>query len=285
MSEAVPSCDFAALGQQLAGYGLGCPLWQNADWRGTLYPAQAKPTDFLRHYAAVFNAVEGNTTFYGLPKAATVEKWRDSTPMNFAFCCKLPQEITHQKRLRHTELQVQEFFTRLAPLEARLQVWVQLPAFLGPNDLPTLLRFLDSLPTGFTVHVEVRHPQFFDKSEAERQLNGGLMARHMNRVMLDSRPLFSVTGTDPLMGQLAVQNAQKKKPRLPVHALATGMTPMIRWIGHPDLARNRPWFTPWIAKWRQWREEGRTPLLFVHTPDNRQAPELGYQCHVALNTT
>lgn len=51
---------------------LGCPLWGHGGWAGRFYTAGARPADFLRQYATVFNAVEGNTTFYSLPSADAV---------------------------------------------------------------------------------------------------------------------------------------------------------------------------------------------------------------------
>jgi len=48
-------------------YFLGCPIWSNKDWVGELFAPDAKQKDFLQQYASVFNTVEGNTTFYGLP--------------------------------------------------------------------------------------------------------------------------------------------------------------------------------------------------------------------------
>ena len=52
---------------------LGCPLWANPHWRGSLYPQGTSSSDFLAHYAAVFNSVEGNTSFYADPDSA---EWR-----------------------------------------------------------------------------------------------------------------------------------------------------------------------------------------------------------------
>ncbi len=260
-----------------ADYVLGCPVWQLAPWRGTVYPATAKPADFLAHYAQRFNGVEGNHTFYGLPAATTVARWCAQTPADFAFCCKLPQAITHRQQLHHADEDTQAFFTRLAPLETRLQVFIQLPHYFGPGALPTLLHYLDGLPTAWPRHVEVRHPAFFAKGDAERQLNRALMDRQVNRVMMDSRPLFSATAREA-----AVQTAQHKKPRLPVHPLATGRQPMIRFIGHPDIAANTAFFADWVPKLRQWRGEQRRPLVFVHTPDNHQAPALAAHCRRQL---
>lgn len=55
-------------------YYLGCPSWSENAWREGLYPQNARPADFLSLYAQVFNAVEGNTTFYARPAPTTVQR-------------------------------------------------------------------------------------------------------------------------------------------------------------------------------------------------------------------
>ena len=69
-------------------YRLGCPFWGCKDWVGSLYSRDARPADYLRQYASVFSAVEGNTTFYSTPSADTVQRWIAATPEHFQFCFK-----------------------------------------------------------------------------------------------------------------------------------------------------------------------------------------------------
>ncbi|MDW2745109.1 DUF72 domain-containing protein [Atlantibacter subterraneus] len=215
------------------------------------------------------NCVEGNTTLYALPKAEIVERWHAQTTDDFRFCFKFPATISHQAALRQCEDLKQEFFTRLSPLAGRIgQYWLQLPAAFGPQDLPALWAFLDGLPGEFTYGVEVRHPAFFAKGDAEQALNRGLHQRGVNRVMLDSRPVHSaIPGTQEII------DAQRKKPKVPVHALVTAGNPMVRFIGSDDMARNAEFFEVWLGKLAHWQQT-TTPYLFLHTPDIAQAPEL-----------
>lgn len=213
--------------------------------------------------------MEGNTTLYALPKAEIVERWHAQTTDDFRFCFKFPATISHQAALRQCEDLKQEFFTRLAPLAGRIgQYWLQLPAAFGPQDLPALWAFLDGLPGEFTYGVEVRHPAFFAKGDAEQALNRGLHQRGVNRVMLDSRPVHSaIPGTQEII------DAQRKKPKVPVHALVTAGNPMVRFIGSDDMTRNAEFFEVWLGKLAHWQQT-TTPYLFLHTPDIAQAPEL-----------
>ncbi|MCR7000611.1 DUF72 domain-containing protein, partial [Pseudomonas aeruginosa] len=69
-------------------YFLGCPSWNEAAWRGSFYPRELRSADYLGHYGGIFNAVEGNTTFYARPSAETVRRWAETMPAGFRFCAK-----------------------------------------------------------------------------------------------------------------------------------------------------------------------------------------------------
>ena len=81
-------------------YFIGCPSWSENAWRDYFYPRDARPPDFLALYGQVFNAVEGNTTFYARPAPSTVERWATSMPPEFRFTAKLPRDISHGGDLR-----------------------------------------------------------------------------------------------------------------------------------------------------------------------------------------
>lgn len=213
--------------------------------------------------------MEGNTTLYALPRAEIVQRWHQQTDDDFRFCFKFPATISHQAALRHCDDLTAEFFERLDPLASRIgQYWLQLPATFSPADLPALWHFLDRLPKAFTYGVEVRHPEFFAKGEAEQALNRGLHEREVNRVILDSRPVHSAVPHSE-----AVIEAQRKKPKVPVHAVVTARHPMVRFIGSDNMLQNRELFAVWLKKLPQWIES-TTPYLFLHTPDIAHAPEL-----------
>ncbi|WP_437888890.1 DUF72 domain-containing protein [Phytobacter sp. V91] len=241
---------------------LGLPQWSHPRW------VRLGITG-LAEYARHFNCVEGNTTLYALPKADIVQRWRAQTHDEFRFCFKFPATISHTASLRQCDDLTHEFFTRMDPLADRIgQYWLQLPATFGPRDMPALWAFLDSLPTQFSYGVEVRHPEFFAKGENEQAFNRGLLQRKVNRVILDSRPVHSAVAHNQ-----AIIDAQRKKPKVPVHALVTASHPMVRFIGSDNMVQNRQLFAVWLAKLAVW-EQTTTPYLFLHTPDIAEAPVL-----------
>ena len=259
-------------------YYFGAPLWALKEWRGHFFTVDAKPAEFLQQYAQYFTAVEGNTTFYSVPSEAMVQRWLESTPATFRFSFKFPRQITHASLLQSCDTDVRHFLQRLSPLEERLNGFMlQLPASFSPVMLPVLERFLDSLPQDYTYAVEVRHPDFFTNKSCRAQLNATLSKRGVDRVIFESRPVHAAPAIDQ-----ATREAHERKPRLPVQLDVTGLSPVLRYIGHPVFKDNEQYLKPWVAQTERWIESGLTPRIFLHTPDNVLVPELMQQFHQGL---
>lgn len=248
---------------------IGLPQWHHADWgQSALHGSRQRSP--LGRYASHFSTVEGNSTFYALPDAETVQRWKGETPADFRFCFKFPKRISHELKLLRCEAELRAFIDHVAPLGDKLGLlYLQLPASFGPESLPALTAFLTQLPGDFRYGLEVRHPEFFAKGEAERALNRLLIDTGINRTLFDTRALFALPATDA-----ATQDALQKKPRVPLHVIATGSAPMVRFITPLEYARGLDWLAPWVGKVAAWLEEGRSPFMFFHTPDNRESPEL-----------
>ncbi len=265
--------------QQPSLYRLGLPMWSNRQWIGSLFPAGANSKSFLQHYSAVFNAVEGNTTFYATPSEATVASWKAQAQPGFGFSFKLPRKITHDNYLRYCGVELSDFLKRLEPLGESLGAFmIQLPDSFSPGQLPDLQRFLKELPSEYAFSVEVRHRDFFNRSDEEKALNQILYEYEVDRVCFDSRALFS----RPAVTEQE-KDAHRKKPRLPVHAIPTAKHPIIRFIGSADFHHNQQYLLPWVNKITEWQKQGITPTVFIHTPDNIGAPEQAAMFHQLLS--
>lgn len=263
----------------LRGYHLGCPVWGHKDWVGRYFAAGSQPDAFLRQYASVFNAVEGNATFYGLPRATTVERWAQDTPGTFRFCFKFPQTITHDRRLVGAAAETAAFLALLRPLGPRLgPLMLQLPPGFGPDDLPQLAHFLRDLPRDLAYAVELRHPAYFSGGDAEAGLDDLLAGLAMDRVIFDSRGLWDSDRSDPL-----VRAAQARKPRLPVRLTVTGRSPVVRFVAHAHMDANRWLLKAWADQLALWIGQGLEPFVFVHAPDEGLAPQLARQLHEQLS--
>jgi uncharacterized protein YecE (DUF72 family) len=73
----------------VTGPYVGTSGWSYPSWKPGFYPPDAKPADFLRHYAERFPTVELNTTGYRLPAEQQFERWAAATPPGFRFAPKL----------------------------------------------------------------------------------------------------------------------------------------------------------------------------------------------------
>ncbi len=132
-------------------------------WRGIFYPPELKTYEWLSYYASIFNTVELNSTFYHLPKAKTVKGWIQRVSDDFVYSVKVYREITHQRLLKNTEMQVYLFLHLLKPLGWKLGVFlIQLP----PNikfDKSSLLDFCKALPRHYRFSIEFRDKSWFTK--------------------------------------------------------------------------------------------------------------------------
>jgi uncharacterized protein YecE (DUF72 family) len=144
---------------------IGCSGWMYDDWRGGLYPSGVAKRRWLEAYAAHFDTVEVNSTFYRLARRDAVAGWVDQTPADFVFAVKASRYLTHVKRLRDLGDSVGRFYEPLEPmLEAgRLgPVLWQLPENFHRDDarLESWLGSLESAPSSEHT-IEFRHESWF----------------------------------------------------------------------------------------------------------------------------
>jgi uncharacterized protein YecE (DUF72 family) len=130
-----------------------------------LAPATQEGQSALERYAQHYDAVEINSTFYRLPLARTVERWRDTTPSRFRFTVKVPQAITHESGLVGGRLDLRKFCKLIDGFGSKLgAVLVQLPPSLTFDAGPAG-RFFAALNAvrEAPVVVEPRHATWFSE--------------------------------------------------------------------------------------------------------------------------
>lgn len=133
------------------------------------FPGARPGASGLERYAEYFDTVELNSTFYRLPRAATLERWRDSTPGDFQFAVKAPKSITHEAALIGVAREVREFCALVARLGPKLgPILVQLPPSLE-LDAPVAGRFFRRLCAlaPAAVVCEPRHLSWFSPRAEE----------------------------------------------------------------------------------------------------------------------
>lgn len=145
---------------------VGCAGWNLPRAEQACFPAEGS---HLERYAARFDAVEINSSFYRPHRPSTYARWAASVPSSFRFSVKVPKAITHGLRLRDARGLLQTFLAEAAGLGDRLGCFlVQLPPSLGFEPDPVAeffanFRSLSSIP----VVCEPRHPSWFEVPVAD----------------------------------------------------------------------------------------------------------------------
>ncbi|MBC8112108.1 MAG: DUF72 domain-containing protein, partial [Verrucomicrobia bacterium] len=204
------------------------------------------------HYAKQFNTIELNTTHYRIPDPQTVKKWYENADEGFKFCPKLPQEISHEKKLRNVMIETQIFCKNIAGLKEKLGVcFLQLPPYFSPAEINFLEDFLKLFPVEIPLAIEFRHEDFFKKS-------------HLNKTF----DLLEKYHISPVITDVAGR-------RDVLHQRFTTDTVLIRWVGdklHPtDYQR----LDLWVEKLTGWLSAGlKNVYFFIHQIDNTTSADL-----------
>lgn len=226
-------------------------------WVGKWYPAGSKEPDFLRHYGVQFNTIEFNTTHYRIPDSSMVRRWFEAVPEDFRFCPKVPQSISHAKDLGLSGDDPLIFCDAVTEFSEKLGCcFLQLPPHFGLRDLSVLERFLSIYAPQIALSVEVRSPDFFQKTDAAEAFFELLKKHGVAGVITD------VAGRRDVC-----------------HMQLTHAKTLIRFVGnglHPsDYTRVRDW----AERLKYWFENGlQEAYFFTHEPDNMLSPELTAFC-------
>ena len=174
---------------------IGCSGWSYSDsferggWVKVFYPdAQTKK---LQYYSQFFNTAEIDATFYEkfymYMTKDTFTAMTRATPDNFQFSIKVPETVTHDKRLdvsKGAMALLDEFLDKISPLRASNKlgaVLIQLPPSFTVKEFRSTEEFLDRLPGGYDYAIEFRNPSWNTEGPWE-------MLKHYNitAVMTDS---------------------------------------------------------------------------------------------------
>lgn len=132
------------------------------EWRPAFYPDDLKKDAMLPFYAERLPAVEVNNTFYRMPNAKTVAKWRSQVPDGFRFAIKASQRFTWTQKLVGCDELAALLWKVLAPLGATLGcVFYQVPKWVR-KDLDVLRAFLALQQAGVKVAFEFAHASWFE---------------------------------------------------------------------------------------------------------------------------
>ncbi len=135
---------------------LGCSGWNYGDlsdkggWLNVFYPDSK--TRKLNFYSQFFNTVEMDSTFYkkfylNMTKSLFIG-WTKATPDNFKISVKVPEIVTHEKRLdtnKDVIKDIVEFSEKISPLKNTDKLGaliIQLPPSFAIDEFPKVEKFL-----------------------------------------------------------------------------------------------------------------------------------------------
>ncbi|MEA1965605.1 MAG: DUF72 domain-containing protein [Candidatus Aerophobetes bacterium] len=136
---------------------IGTSGWWYEHWEERFYPKGMEKKEWFSYYAKSFDTVEINSSFYRLPFENVVKGWAKKAPKNFKFTLKMWRRITHYKRLKDVENDLEIFFARISPLYKNIgAILYQLPPSLK-KDNSLLENFLKLLPEELDQAIEFRN--------------------------------------------------------------------------------------------------------------------------------
>ncbi len=249
---------------------LGCPVWNCEGWSDVVYPAGTSRRQWLDWYSRNFNCVEGNNSFYAIPRPEHAHRWASETADGFRFCMKFPRMISHELALLGATAPLKDFLTVLEILASAQRLgptFLQLGPDFAPDRYSILETFLRSLPPEFPWAVELRHHDWFDNAIHENRLDELLESLQIDKVLFDSRPLYQHPPEDQ-----SERVSQTRKPKTPHRTTVTGTRPFVRIVGRNRIASLDSFVAEWAATIGDWILRGHEPYVFAHTPDDAFAP-------------
>ncbi len=233
---------------------VGISRWASKEWLGHIYPTGTKQADYLKFYAKAFNTIELNSTHYRIPTPEQVIKWREQTGPEFRFCPKIPQVISHYRKLVNVEEELHAFLEAISHFEDKLGCsFVQLHESFSPALFSNLEDFFSNWSAEFPLAVEFRHPDWFDNQQLIPEILDLLESNGISTVITDVAGRRDVSHT----------------------SLSTA-TAMIRLVGNELHESDFDRSEAWLKRIKVWQENGLKNLYFFpHQPGDRMASDFG----------
>jgi uncharacterized protein YecE (DUF72 family) len=232
---------------------VGCAKWGRKDWLGKVYPPGTREADFLPLYAKHFNCIELNATFYKIPSYKQAQEWKSKVGQGFLFSPKVSNSISHIHRLKDVNERIERFLQGISGFGENLgPVFLMPHPGMGPKNLDRIESFLQLIPKEIKMFVELRHEEWFENTDAFKEVFDMLERNHAGAVITDA--------------------AGKRNC---VHMRLTTPEAFVRFVGndlHPtDYVR----VDDWIQRIKKWLDAGlKRVYFFMHQTEEVYSPEL-----------
>ena len=233
---------------------IGCAKWGRKEWIGKIYPKGTKEINFLDHYVKHYNSIELNATHYQVYGPEAISKWADKAKgIDFKFCPKVPQIISHYSGFNNTDSITTSFLEGILAFKEHLgPIFLQVSEKYSPKQRDKLYNYLRSLPIDLQFFLEVRHPDWFADKTIHKELFDTLRSLNIGAVITDTA------------GRRDCAHMELTVPKT-----------FIRYVGnslHPtDYTRT----DAWIKRIKYWLDNGLQELYyFMHMHNEATSPEL-----------
>ena len=236
---------------------VGCAKWNKADLKG-FYPRGTK--DELAYYSRQFNSIELNATFYNSPDKNQVVTWKEKTPSDFKFFPKIPQTVSHYRRLNDVKNLTEDFADSVSMFEEKLgMVFLQMIDNFKPKFIDRVESFASEFPKGVPLAIEVRNEDWF---------NGEIFDAYYD--ILKKNDITNI-----------IVDAAARRDML--HMRLSNDAAFIRYVGanhKSDYSR----LEDWVERIKIWRSQGLRKLyFFIHQNIEKESPLLAEHFIKLLN--
>jgi uncharacterized protein YecE (DUF72 family) len=225
---------------------IGATGWSMPEWKGNIYPLKTPSERMGTEYSRQFATIEFNTTYYQIPPAERMQKWKEMTTPDFVFCPKMYQGISQSRAIGLGNSILPDFLHRMTLFEEKLGlIFMQMPQFSSGQNKNALFKFIEQWGTGIPLAIELRHPDYFEK-ELAQEVATRMAAKNISWLITD------------VSGRRDVS-----------HSYITAPYVVIRFVGTSEIDSNRERISSWLRRINEWGSKGvQTVYFFIHTPGN-----------------
>ena len=230
---------------------IGSSSWGHTSWVGNVYPPKTPATKFRNIYPNYFNAAELNATHYKIYSPEIISNWAESARgKDFKFCPKFPQSISHFSGFNNVEDFTNGFIESISTFEELLgPAFLQVSEHFSPQKIDSLLGYLKTLPKDLDVFVELRHSEWFRRSE-------------------ELFPLFQQLGKG-----LVITDTPGRRDC--AHLCLTVPKLMLRFVSNQDHATTFLRIQAWVERISSWIDNGLEEVyIFIHPNSEEVIPSL-----------
>ena len=227
----------------------GLPQWGVREWRECFYPQGLATSKYLQYYSRYLNCVELSSTFYTRVSDEQIRNWCDQVGEGFNFLPKWPKLMTHTKSLQNCSGEIRDFLGQLEIFGDHLGTSIlQLPPNFSRDFNRELYYFLQQVPKGVALAIELRHSSWFENGSLYSKLTDYLRENNIGTVICDTpgRPdLFHTT-------------------------FSTGMS-VVRFLSD-EVSDHDKWR---LSQWREYlRGHSQDIAICIHRPNNEGTPKM-----------